>query len=185
MRQRRWFLVLPAVAIAACGGKDQPRVDDALSRDLSLAATAQPYPQQQVVSPAEMGYGPPPQQGYAPGYYPPQGYYPAPQQVPVAYRGGYPAPVQAPSPAPAPSPSPAPRRTVRRAPASGPVYSSSAGTVRSAPVRHTKRDALIGVAAGTIAGAAIGKDTKGALIGAAAGGLIGAAVGHTIDVNDP
>ncbi|HEU4641380.1 MAG TPA: YMGG-like glycine zipper-containing protein [Gemmatimonadaceae bacterium] len=174
MRQRRWFLVVPAaaVALAACSGKDQPKVDDALSRDLSLAATAQPYPQQQVVSPAEMGYGQAPQQGYAPGYYPQQGYYPAPQPVPVVYRNGYPAP----------APAPAPRRTVSRAPSSGTVYSSSAGTVRGEPVRHTKRDALIGVAAGTIAGAAIGKDTKGALIGAAAGGLIGAAVGHTMDV---
>lgn len=170
MRQRRWFLAIPAVALAAaaCSGKEQPKVDDALSRDLSLAATAQPYPQQQVVSPAEMGYGQGPQQGYAPGYYPPQGYYPAPQQVPTVYRSGYPAP--------------APRRTVSRASSSGPVYSSSAGSVSREPVRHTKRDALIGVAAGTIAGAAIGRDTKGALIGAAAGGLIGAAVGHSIDV---
>ncbi|HEX6534507.1 MAG TPA: YMGG-like glycine zipper-containing protein [Gemmatimonadaceae bacterium] len=176
MRRLRWFLAIPAVALtaAACSGKEQPKVDDALSRDLSLAATAQPYQPQQFVSPAEMGYGQLPQQGYAPGAYPPQGYYPAPQQVPVVYRSGYPAS--------APAPAPAPRRTVRRASSSGPVYSSSAGSVQREPVRHTKRDALIGVAAGTIAGAAIGRDTKGALIGAAAGGLIGAAVGHSIDV---
>lgn len=173
MRRLRWFLAVPAVALtaAACSGKEQPKVDDALSRDLSLAATAQPYPQQQFVSPAEMAYGQAPQQGYAPAGYAPQSYYPAPQQVPVVYRSGYPAP----------APAPAPRRAVHRA-TSGPVYSSSAGSAQREPVRHTKRDALIGVAAGTIAGAAIGKDTKGALIGAAAGGLIGAAVGHTIDV---
>lgn len=169
MRRLRWVIAVPAVAItaAACSGREQPKVDDGLSRDLSLAASAQAAPPQQVVSPMEMGYQQQPypqQQGYAPAY--PQGYYPAPQQVPVVYRSGYPAPA------------PAPRRTASRA-SSGTVYS---GPVRSEPVRHTKRDALIGVAAGTIAGAAIGHDTKGALIGAAAGGLIGAAVGHSIDV---
>lgn len=159
MSQRRWFLIVPAVALAlaACSGRQQPQADDALSRDLSLAASAQPYQAQQYMSPAEMGY-----QGQQ-GYYPqPQGYYPQaypPRPAQVVYR--YPAP--------------AAQRTVSRA-SSGTVYAPRE------PVRNTKRDALIGVAAGTIAGAAIGRDAKGALIGAAAGGLLGAIVGHTIDV---
>jgi hypothetical protein len=164
MRRLHWLLTVPAIALtaAACSNSAQPKVDDALSRDLSLAATAQPYAPQQYVSPAELraqGYAPYPQQGYAPAYAPA----PAPRPVQTVYRQS--------------APRQAPRAT---------SSSASAGTVYQAPsqpVRHTKRDALIGVAAGTIAGAAIGKDTKGALVGAAAGGLLGAIVGHTIDVD--
>jgi hypothetical protein len=167
MRQLRWLLAIPAVVLsaAACSGKEQPKLDDALSRDLSLAATVQPSAPQQFVSPAELptqGYPRYPQQGYAPAYAPA----PAVRQVPTVYRPS--------------APRPAPRATTASSAPAGAVAQQP-----SQPVRHTKRDALIGVAAGTIAGAAIGKDTKGALVGAAAGGLLGAIVGHTIDVDRP
>jgi uncharacterized membrane protein len=70
---------------------------------------------------------------------------------------------------------PAPARTTT-------TRASTGTTVRREPVRHTKRDALIGATAGAVIGATISKDVKGALIGAAAGGLLGGVVGHTIDV---
>jgi len=160
MRTYRWIAVIPVLllAVAACGGESESAVDEALSRDLALAATAQPYPQQQFMSPMEMGYA----QGY-PGYgqypqYPVYG-----QQQPV-YR--YPAPQPV---------------STRRA-STGTIYRAP---TRSEPIRHTKRDAMIGATAGAIAGAVIGRDVKGAVIGAAAGGLLGAVVGHTIDIERP
>ena len=159
MRAIRWFgLASLAAVFAACGGKDEAKVDEALSRDLSLAATASPYGQQ-FVSPMEMGQYPQGYQQY------PQGYSPYPQ--PVYY------------------PQPAPQQVVYRAPAR---RTASSGTIYRAPApqptikRNTKRDALIGATAGAIAGAAIGRDVKGAAIGAAAGAILGGVVGHTIDV---
>jgi uncharacterized protein YcfJ len=103
-----------------------------------------------------MGYG------YQPGYAAPQ-YYPAAQP-------GYPQQVVYRAPAPAPAP------TVRRASTAGRV------ATRSEPIRHTKRDAIIGAAAGAVLGQAIGKDTKSTVIGAVAGGVLGGVIGHTIDV---
>jgi hypothetical protein len=161
MRAIRWFgLASLAAVVAACGGKDEAQVDEALSRDLSLAANAQPYGQQ-FVSPMEMGQYPQGYQQYPQQYAPyPQGYYP--QQ-------------------------PAPAQVVYRAPAtprasSGTIYRAPAPAPQPTVRRNTKRDALIGATAGAIAGAAIGRDVKGAAIGAAAGGILGAVVGHTIDV---
>ena len=154
----RWMIVPVVAVLAACGGQsDSERLDEALTRDLALAASMQ-YPQQQFMSPMEMGYaqqyGQPQQQLYdqygRPVY--------APQ--PVAQQAIYRAP--------------APARTTARA--------STGTTVRREPVRHTKRDALIGATAGAVIGSVISRDVKGALIGAAAGGLLGGVVGHTIDV---
>jgi uncharacterized protein YcfJ len=156
---RGWILLVPvAVFAAACGG-DEPRaaMNDAMSRDLQLAASQAPYGQP-YASPQELGYAQP----YAPQYQQPQGYYATPVQT--VYRAPAPAPVAAPEP-----------RVVYR----------TRTVPAPEPVRHTKRDAVIGAAAGAVAGAAIGRDTKGALIGAAAGGLLGAVVGHTVDVKKP
>jgi hypothetical protein len=156
----RWLIVPVVAVLAACGGQsDSERLDEALTRDLALAASMQ-YPQQQFMSPTEMGYG-----QYPYGQYPQQMY------------GQYPQPVYGPPPAQQAiyrAPAPARRTTTTRA--------STGTTVRSEPVRHTKRDALIGATAGAVIGATISKDVKGALIGAAAGGLLGGVVGHTIDV---
>lgn len=164
------LLVAPAfIFAAACGGSDDERaMDDALSKDLALAATVQPYQPQQFMSPYEMQYGP---QGYAPGYAP--GYYPQPGYAPVppvyqrVNQGGY-----------YPAPAPAPRPAARRAP--------STGTVARQPVivkRNTKRDAAIGAVTGAAIGAVTSRDRlKGAVIGAVAGGVLGGVIGHTVDV---
>lgn len=158
MRQVMKWLIAPAVVLsAACGGKnEQANMDDALRSDLALAASVQPYQQQQYVSPMEQGYAMPVQRVPANGGYYGQGVY---QPQPVAQRA--PAPV---------------RRTSTTA--------RSTGTVRREPVRHTKRDAMIGATAGAVIGATSSRDKlKGAVIGAAAGGLLGAVVGHTVDVD--
>ena len=162
MRTISRFLLVPAIVLAAACGKEDRATSgqsEMLSRDLALAASAQSYGQQ-FVSPQELGYAPQPQYGQY-GYGLPQGY-PQAQPIPVVYR----------YPAPAPS-TPRSSGTIYRAPAP------------RQPVRHTKRDAMIGATAGAVAGAAIGRDVKGAIIGAAAGGLLGAVVGHTIDVEKP
>ena len=158
MRFNKLMVLVPALVVtAACGQQDDAnKIDDALSNDLALASSAQPYMPQQFVSPQEMAYG------YQPGYAQPQ-YYPAAQQ-------GYPQQVVYRAPAPAPAP------TVRRASTAGRV------ATRSEPIRHTKRDAIIGAAAGAVLGQAIGKDTKSTVIGAVAGGVLGGVIGHTIDV---
>jgi len=156
MRINKLMVLVPALMLtAACGQQDDSnKIDDALTNDLALASSAQPYMPQQFVSPQEMGYG------YQPGYAAPQ-YYPAAQQ-------GYPQQVVYRAPAPAP--------TVRRASTAGRV------ATRSEPIRNTKRDAIIGAAAGAVLGQAIGKDTKSTVIGAVAGGVLGGVIGHTIDV---
>jgi hypothetical protein len=159
------MLVAPAfILAAACGGSDdENRMDDALSKDLSLAASVQPYQPQQFMSPYEMQYGP---------QYP-QGYYQQPMypQAPVYQRvnqGGY-----------YPAPAPAPRQTTAR-------RSTSSGTVAREPVvvkRNTTRDAVIGATAGAAIGAVTSRDRlKGAVIGAVAGGVLGGVIGHTVDV---
>ena len=156
----RWMIVPVVAVLAACGGQsDSERLDEALTRDLALAASMQ-YPQQQFMSPMEMGYGQYPQPMYG--------------QYPQPVYGQYPQPVYGP---------PAAQQAIYRAPAPARRTAASTGTTaRRQPVRHTKRDALIGATAGAVIGATISKDVKGALIGAAAGGLLGGVVGHTIDV---
>jgi uncharacterized protein YcfJ len=153
-------MIVPVVAVlAACGGQsDSERLDEALTRDLALAASMQ-YPQQQFMSPMEMGYAQPygqPQQQVLYDQYGRPVYAPQPVAQQAIYRA------------------PAPARTTARA--------STGTTVRREPIRNTKRDALIGATAGAVIGSVISKDVKGALIGAAAGGLLGGVVGHTIDV---
>jgi hypothetical protein len=153
-------MIVPVVAVlAACGGQsDSERLDEALTRDLALAASMQ-YPQQQFMTPMEMGYAQPygqPQQQQLYDQYGRPVYAPQPVAQQAIYRA------------------PAPVRTTARA--------STGTTVRREPVRHTKRDALIGATAGAVIGSVISRDVKGALIGAAAGGLLGGVVGHTIDV---
>jgi len=155
----RWMIVPVVAVLAACGGqKDSDQLDEALSRDLALAASMQ-YPQQQFMSPMEMGYAQPygqPQQQVLYDQYGRPVYAPQPVAQQAIYRA------------------PAPARTTARA--------STGTTVRREPIRNTKRDALIGATAGAVIGSVISKDVKGALIGAAAGGLLGGVVGHTIDV---
>lgn len=164
MRNFVKLLAVPALVLAAaCGGDQEPRVDDALKSDLALAAQAQPYAPQQFVSPQEMGYMTP--QGYVPmqpqqyGAYGQPVYQPAPQPVRTVYRS-------------APT-------TTRRA-STGTAQRVPSGTVIK---RNTKRDAVIGGVAGAAIGAATSRDrVKGGLIGAAAGAVLGGVIGHTVDV---
>lgn len=154
-----------ALVVAACTREAPETADDALSRDLALAAQPSPYGPQPYASPQELGYGQPyaPQYGQYGAYpqpYPQPQYYPQVRPVQTVYQ---------------PAPAPAPRV----------VYRTQPAPVQQEPIRHTKRDAMIGAATGAIAGAAIGRDVKGAVIGAAAGGVLGAIVGHTIDVEKP
>ena len=150
------YIAIPAVILAAaCQTKDDSKMDDALSKDLALAAQVQPYQPQQFVSPQEMGYN-----GYG-----------QPQQYQVAQRGGYyqTAPVYS---APAPA-----RRTQT-------VYRSSGTTTARPVIRNTKRDAVIGAVGGAVIGATTSRDkVKGGIIGAAAGGILGGIIGHTIDTH--
>ncbi|MFL5562429.1 MAG: YMGG-like glycine zipper-containing protein [Gemmatimonadaceae bacterium] len=156
MRSIIKYIAIPAVVLAAaCQSKDEAKLDDSLSKDLALASQVQPYPQQQFVSPQEMGYN-----GYG-----------QPQQYQVAQRGGYyqTAPVYS---APAP---------VRR---TSSASRSSGTTVARQPVRNTKRDAVIGAVGGAAVGAVTSRDkVKGAIIGAAAGGILGGIIGHTVDTH--
>ena len=158
MRSIVKYIAIPAVVLAAaCQSKDDPKLDDALSKDLALASQVQPYQPQQFVAPQEMGYN-----GYG-----------QPQQYQVAQRGGYyqTAPVYS---APAP---------VRRTSTSS-ASRSSGTTVARQPVRNTKRDAVIGAVGGAAVGAVTSRDkVKGAIIGAAAGGILGGIIGHTVDTH--
>ena len=160
MRKLAMSLFAPALLLVAACGRSEKKLDEALSNDLALASSVQPYQPQQFVSPYEQQYG---QQPYY-GQYQPQTYGQY-SQYPVR----------------------APQRVVQRAPM--PVRrTSSAGRVvtRSEPIRHTKRDAAIGAAAGAVLGAATSRDrVKGGLIGAAAGAVLGGIVGHTVDVEKP
>ena len=161
MRNIRGLMLVPVLVLgAACGKSDSAKMDEALRSDLSTAAQQQPYQQQQVVSPSELGT--------APG---------APQQQYVgqgtAYRTPAPAPVRT--------------RTVYR---DRPVYSSggsgSSGSGRAAPqptTKHGGRDAAIGAAAGAVIGATQSKNkVQGGVIGAAAGAILGGVIGNNVDV---
>ena len=159
MRKLAISLLAPAFVLMAACGKPDNKIDDALSNDLALAASVQPYQPQQFVSPYEAQYG---QQPYYGQY----------QQAPVGY--GYPQQVRVQQP------------VAQRAPM--PVRRTSTGTTttrRAEPVRNTKRDAVIGAVAGAAIGQAIGRDTKGTLIGAGVGAVVGGIIGHTIDVKQP
>lgn len=159
MRTLKMLALVPAALLAvACGRNDAGRANDALQNDLALAAQAQPYMQQ--FNPAEAGYG----QGYGqPGY---NGY------------NAYGAPGYQTQRQPYYSPAPV-RRTSSRSSSGG-----GGGYVYREPVRHTKRDAVIGAAAGAVLGASTSRDkVKGGIIGAAAGGILGGIIGHTIDVD--
>jgi len=157
MKNSRKLLLIPAAILAAaCGRRDSASTDDALKNDLALASQAQPYMPQQLVSPAEMGMQ----------YNPYTGQY---QRVPTTYT--QPAPVQRVSTRPA---------AVSRPASSGQrvIYTQPAE-----PIRHTKRDAVIGAAAGAVIGATVSRDrVKGGIIGAATGAVLGGIIGHTIDV---
>ena len=163
MRHFVKLAAIPALVLAAaCGGNQEPRVDDSLKSDLALASQAQPYAPQQFVSPQEMGYMTP--QGFVP-------------MQPQAQYGAYGQPVYQPAPQPV--------RTVYR---SAPTARRSSGTAQRVPSgtitrRNTKRDAVIGGVAGAAIGAATSRDrVKGGLIGAAAGAVLGGVIGHTVDV---
>ncbi|MBV9880988.1 MAG: glycine zipper 2TM domain-containing protein [Gemmatirosa sp.] len=181
------LILAPAIALlAACGGqKAEPKLDDALQNDLSLASQAQAYRQQQIVSPQELGAQPYGQ----PGMYP-NGY--VPQPLPVGYAPG---PYYAPAPvAAAPQTVERTRVVYRDRPSGGSRGSASgsgnggSGVVYRAPAqtvkKNTKRDAAIGAVAGAAIGVATSarKDRlKGGLLGAVAGSVLGAVVGNNVD----
>jgi uncharacterized protein YcfJ len=158
MKNTKMLLLIPAAILAAaCGRRDSASTDDALKNDLALASQAQPYMPQQMVSPMEMGMQ----------YNPYTGQY---QRVPTTY---------------APQAAPAVQRVYTR-PASVSRPASSGQRViyqQPEPIRHTKRDAVIGGAAGAVIGATVSRDrVKGGIIGAAAGAVLGGIIGHTVDV---
>jgi hypothetical protein len=165
MRYSVKMLAAPALmlVLAACGRDDSradSALDDALRNDLALATTAQPYPAQQFVSPMEQGYAP---QGV--------------RQTTAGYSTG------ATTVRRAPATTTRRTTTTRRAPTS---TGTSYPAPQAEPIRHTKRDAIIGATAGAVIGAATSRDrVKGGLIGAAVGGVAGAVIGHTIDVERP
>ncbi len=156
--------------LGACNRGTDARPDDALKNDLALAAQVQPYAATQFVSPQEQPYGTAmPMQQYNAVARAPQPVYRAPAPV---YR--------------------APRRTATRSSGRSARASSDGGyypSVPSAPpepVRHTKRDAIIGATAGAVIGATTSRDrVRGGIIGAAAGGILGGIIGHTVDVQRP
>ncbi len=172
---RKLGMMAPLAALAvlgACSRGNDARPDDALKNDLALAAQAQPYQQQQFVSPTEQPYV---------GNGQPQ------QYNAVAT---YPAPVMR---APAPAPVRRTTTTARRSSSSGSSRGSSSGTYYPAPapapkpvVKHTKRDAAIGAGAGAVIGAVTSRDKiKGGIIGAAAGAILGGVIGNNVDVKRP
>jgi hypothetical protein len=147
------LLIVPTLVLAAaCGGSDEPRLDEALKQDLWLASRTSPYAP--YMSPLE--------QGYAYGAVPP-GYQPQPY-------GGYQPAVARATP------------VVRRAPVATRTSTVARAPQRTTTVRNTKRDAIIGAAAGAAIGAVTSRDRlKGAVIGAVAGGVLGGVIGHNVD----
>ena len=163
MTKIRTLLLVPAAVLAAACGRDSAKTDDALKNDLALASQAQPYNAQQVTSPSEMGYVYNP----ATGQYQPVPRYTTPQAAPV-------------------------RRTATRATTTRRASTGASSGTRVVyqpapePIRHTKRDAVIGAATGAVIGATVSRDkVKGGLIGAAAGAVLGGIIGHTVDVDKP
>ena len=157
MRNSVKMLVVPALVLAAACGREEKPIDEALRNDLSLASSMQP--QQQFVSPTELGYAP---NGYGYGQYAQQ-------------TNGYAYPT---------APQPVAQRRIYRAPASS-SGTYSAGTARTGTrtVKNTKRDAIIGGVAGAAIGAVTTRDKlKGAVIGGVAGSVLGAVIGNNVDV---
>ena len=155
MRNSVKMLVVPALVLAAACGRDEKPIDEALRNDLSLAGSMQP--QQQFVSPTELGYAP----GYGYGYAQPQpnGYY-------------YPS-----------APQPVAQRRIYRAPANSSGAATGTASTGTRVVKHTKRDAIIGGVAGAAIGAVTSRDKlKGAVIGGVAGSVLGAVIGNNVDV---
>ena len=173
------LIMAPTLALAAACGREQPRVDDALRNDLTLATQAQQY-RQQYVSPAELGYG-------QPGGYVQTPYGLQPVQAGYAPQGYY---------APAPAPAPVRERVVYRTRTASAARSSgggsgtysSAGTYDAGAAERRRQRAkgrTNGAIIGSVAGAAIGVATsgksdrlKGGLIGAVAGAGLGAVIGN-------
>ena len=159
MRNSVRMLVVPALVLAAACARDEKPMDEALRNDLSLASSMQP--QQQFVSPTELGYA-------AGGYG-----YGQPVQQPNGYY--YPA-----------APQPVAQRRIYRAPASTSSGTYSTGTAArtgTRTVKNTKRDAIIGGVAGAAIGAVTSRDKlKGAVIGGVAGSVLGAVIGNNVDV---
>ena len=155
MRNSVKMLVVPALVLAAACGRDEKPIDEALRNDLTLASSMQP--QQQFVSPMELGYAP----GYGYGQYAqpqPNGYY-------------YPS-----------APQPVAQRRIYRAPSSSGTSAGRAST-GTRVVKNTKRDAIIGGVAGAAIGAVSTRDKlKGAVIGGLAGSVLGAVIGNNVDV---
>lgn len=174
------LIMAPALALATACGREQPRVDDALRNDLSLATQAQQYRPQQYVSPAELGYGQP------------QQYVQTPYGLQPVQAGYAPAGYYAPAPAPAPVRERVVYRTrtastARSSGGGGGTY-SSAGTYDAGAAERKRQRAkgrTNGAIIGSVAGAAIGVATsgksdrlKGGLIGAVAGGALGTVIGN-------
>ena len=172
------LIMAPTLALAAACGREQPRVDDALRNDLTLATQAQQY-RQQYVSPTELGYG-------QPGGYVQTPYGLQPVQAGYAPQGYY---------APAPAPAPVRERVVYRTRTASTARSgggggtySSAGTYDAGAAERRRQRAkgrTNGAIIGSVAGAAIGVATsaksdrvKGGLIGAVAGAGLGAVIGN-------
>ena len=152
----KMLVLVPAMALAACGRNESKPMDDALRSDLSLAAQVSPQGQQ-YVSPTELGAQQPGVNGYANGYGPQPYVAPRPAATRTVYRT---------------------RRASSRS--SGTVYSAPAP--RTTIEKHTKRDAIIGAVAGAGIGAVTSRNkVKGAVIGGIAGGILGAVVGNNVD----
>jgi outer membrane protein with glycine zipper len=138
------LMTLPVVAIlAACGGNDAKKLDDALRQDLTLASQA--YPNQAFVSPQEMGYNGAPRT--AGGYYP----------TPVATR--YPSNGGVIRRAPSSSGTVAQRTRVVKQTKRDAVIGAAAGAAVGAVTSRDKlKGAVIGAAAGGILGAVFGNN---------------------------
>jgi hypothetical protein len=147
------YLSLPTLLIAMACGRDDRKVDDALSRDLSLAGQA--TAPQQYMSPVE-------QQGYQQGYAQPQGY--ASGTAPRAS-------------------APRRTATRTQTSSAGTVSQGSTSSGRVITEKNTKRDAIIGATAGAVIGATTSRDkVKGAVIGGAAGAILGGVIGNNVDI---
>jgi hypothetical protein len=141
-RKLAQLFMLPAlVLLAACGGDDSKKLDDALKNDLSLASQAYPY--QQFVSPVEQGYA-------AGGYAPAVARYPAP----VAARRSS-APVYRSSSTGTARQSTRVVKNTKRDAIIGAAAGAAIGAVTS---RNKIKGAIIGGAAGGILGAVIGNN---------------------------
>jgi len=159
MKNIRMLLLVPAALLAAACGRDTSKNDDALKNDLALASQAQPYNAQQFTSPAEMGYAYNPYTGQ---------FQPVPAAQPQVQRV-------------AARPTTVRRTSTARSSGTRVVYEPAPAPAE--PIRHTKRDAVIGGVAGAVIGATTSRDkVKGAIIGGAAGAVLGGIIGHTVDI---